>query len=335
MLLLADTHLGFDLPVRPRVEYRRRGPDFFLNTERALAPALDGQVDLVVHGGDLLYRSRVPVRLVDRALEPLLQVADRGVPVVLVPGNHERGALPFPVLGAHEHLHILDRPKTLRLEVGGLQVAVAGFPCVRDGIRDEFNALVRATGVFDSAADIRLLCLHQSVEGATVGPAGYVFRSGPDIIRGRDIPPGFCAVLSGHIHRAQVLTEDLAGRPLPSPVFYPGAVERTSYAERDEVKGYMVLELGSGGAGAGCLVHHAFRELPTRPLVDLEVEATGLDHEALVGAIRFRLSNLDPDSVVRVAITGSVSAAAKPVLSAAELRALAPPTMTVSLRHPQ
>ena len=29
VLLLADTHLGFDLPSKPRVERRRRGPDFF------------------------------------------------------------------------------------------------------------------------------------------------------------------------------------------------------------------------------------------------------------------------------------------------------------------
>ena len=31
-----------DLPQRPRVERRRRGPDFFANFERALAPALAG-----------------------------------------------------------------------------------------------------------------------------------------------------------------------------------------------------------------------------------------------------------------------------------------------------
>ena len=88
VLLLADTHLGFDQPFSPRVKKRRRGPDFFVNTERALQPALDGDVDVVIHGGDLLYRSKVPARLVSMAFEPLLRVADTGVPVVLgnVPG---------------------------------------------------------------------------------------------------------------------------------------------------------------------------------------------------------------------------------------------------------
>ena len=101
VLLLADTHLGLDLPVRPRIERRRRGADFFANTVRALQPALRGEVDLVVHGGDLLFRSRVPPDLVQRAMAPLFEVADAGVPVYLVPGNHERGRIPYPLLARH------------------------------------------------------------------------------------------------------------------------------------------------------------------------------------------------------------------------------------------
>jgi DNA repair exonuclease SbcCD nuclease subunit len=90
ILFLADTHLGFDLPFRPRIQRRRRGVDFFDNFETALKPALNAEVDCVVHGGDIFYRSKVPARLVEMVFEPLKQVADSGVPVYLVPGNHER-----------------------------------------------------------------------------------------------------------------------------------------------------------------------------------------------------------------------------------------------------
>ena len=31
ILLIVDTHPGFDLPFRPRIKRRRRGPDFFAN----------------------------------------------------------------------------------------------------------------------------------------------------------------------------------------------------------------------------------------------------------------------------------------------------------------
>jgi hypothetical protein len=38
ILLLADTHLGFDLPVNPRINRRRRGHDFLANYATALQP---------------------------------------------------------------------------------------------------------------------------------------------------------------------------------------------------------------------------------------------------------------------------------------------------------
>ena len=59
ILLLADSHLGFDLPARPRIARRRRGHDFQANYATALEPALAGEVDVVVHGGDVFLRSRV------------------------------------------------------------------------------------------------------------------------------------------------------------------------------------------------------------------------------------------------------------------------------------
>jgi DNA repair exonuclease SbcCD nuclease subunit len=54
----SDTHLGIVLPSRPRVERSRRGNDFFESFELGLAPAVSGETDLVVHGGDLFCRSR-------------------------------------------------------------------------------------------------------------------------------------------------------------------------------------------------------------------------------------------------------------------------------------
>jgi len=274
VLLLADTHLGFDLALRPRVERRRRGPDFFANTRAALAPALRGEVDLVVHGGDLLFRSKVSAELVRLALEPLLEVADAGVPVVLVPGNHERSVLPFPLLAAHSHLHVFDHPRTIEIEFSDGRVGLAGFPCEQKGIRRRFGPLLTATGWKPRVYDFSLLCLHQTVEGAIVGPSDFTFRSGNDIIPGQQLPDGLAAVLAGHIHRHQVLTRDLRGRRLPAPVFYPGSVERTSAAERDEPKGYLFLDFVGDRETGGRLADWTFHELPARPMVDLELDGS-------------------------------------------------------------
>jgi len=330
VLFLADTHLGFDLPAKPRVEKRRRGPDFFANTRLALEPALRGEVDLVVHGGDLLYRSKVPAGLVVQALEPLLEVADNGVPVVLVPGNHERSALPYPLLASHANLHVLDRPRTVELEIDGSRLAVGGFPCERDNIRDRFSARVADCGVLGVGADLRLLCLHQTIEGCRV--KGYTFRSGADIIRGLDIPAGLAAVLCGHIHRSQVLTRDLIGNQLAAPVLYPGSVERTSLAEREEPKGFLYLEFEPDSESGGRLQRSEFRELPARPMFAVSVDSTGLAPEALEKCFREELARLPIDAVVQLRIDGELAPGAEVVMRAANLRRFHPETMTVTLR---
>jgi DNA repair exonuclease SbcCD nuclease subunit len=330
VLLLADTHLGFDLPVRPRVDRRRRGPDFFANTRLALESALRGEVDLVIHGGDLLFRSKVPAGLVVAALEPLLEVADNGVPVILVPGNHERSALPYPMLASHADLHVFDRPRTVALNVKGVRVAVSGFPCERDGIQSSFPGLLRATGWHEQEADIRLLCFHQTVEGARV--QNYTFRGGADVIRGRDLPGQFAAVLSGHIHRSQVLERDLSGRTLPAPVFYPGSVERTSLAERHEAKGFFTMTVAPEAGRGGRVVNHDFHELPARPMFPVAIDPAGLDAAALSRRLAEELSGLAPDAVVQVRIDGDLAPGAEAALRAGHVRGLHPPTMTVEIR---
>jgi DNA repair exonuclease SbcCD nuclease subunit len=331
VLFVSDTHLGFDLPERPRVERRRRGADFFACFERALEPALRGEADVVVHGGDLLYRSRVPASLVYRALQPLVRVADSGVPVLLVPGNHERSALPYPLLAAHEHLHVFRAPSTVVVERHGLRVAFAGLPCAR-AVRHAFPALLAATGYRRVEADARVVCIHQCVEGATCGPPpGYTFRGGDDVVRASNLPDDVAVVLSGHVHRHQVLRRDLRGRPLSAPVVYAGSVERTSFAERDEAKGFVMAAVGTGRPG-GRLVQCEFRPLPARPMRVHEVADTSAVDD-LERQIRAAMAAAPPDVVLQLRVSEAL-VGAEP-LRAARLRALAPPTanVTVSVRR--
>ena len=252
VLLLGDTHLG--LPAR-------YGADHSASFERALEPAFQGRVDIVVHGGDVFFRSRVKPGVVLRAFEPLKRIADAGVKVFVVPGNHERSAIPYPLLAAHPGIHVFDHPRTFAVRVRDMTVVIAGFPNDRDEICARFTDLVQQTRWNEPAADIRLLCMHQTIEGASVGSIGYTFRRAPDVIPGRAVPRGFAAVLSGHIHRHQVLTRDLQNRPLASRVFYAGSTERTSSAERFEAKGYLTMEIAPDANTGGRVEGWRFHEL--------------------------------------------------------------------------
>ena len=328
ILFLSDTHLGLDLPSRPRVERRRRGNDLFESFEKALAPAVSGEAGIVIHGGDLFYRSRIPAWLAERVFARLADLADSGVDVFWVPGNHERSGVPRGLLLTHSRIRVFDRPRTFVVRRNGLDLALSGFPFAPD-VRTTFPALLAATGHADAAADVRLLCLHQAVEGAKVGPVGFTFREGADVLRGRDVPAGFAAVLSGHIHRSQVLLRDLAGRPLAAPVLFAGSTDRTSFAERNEPKGTFLLELEPNDAPGGAATW-GFRELPVRPMVDLELDP-GDDDASFEARLRAALARLDPASLVRLRLTREPVPAVVPLLGAEALRLAAPPSMTVSV----
>ena len=330
ILFLADTHLGYDLPFRPRIKRRRRGPEFFANFERALAPALQHEVDCVLHGGDLLYRSKVPPRLLEMAFEPLKRVADQGVPVYLVPGNHERSAIPQGQYAIHPKIHIFNRPKTFLLRIRGFTMALAGFPFVRHNIRSEFANILEQTDWQNTKADGYVLCIHQSIEGARVGPVNYTFRHGPDVIKATDIPHQFAAVLAGHIHRFQIITRDLRGHSLPQPILYPGSIERTSFAERDERKGFLTLDFKRTESSSCRMERWLFHDLPARPMRVLELHASRIHSHELKAWITHHFETLPQDSVVKLKIHGKISPEAGAILSAPSLRSLAPPSMNVT-----
>ena len=264
------------------------------------------------------------------AMAPMVRVANAGVPVLIVPGNHERSQIPNHLWGVHPGIKIFDRPRTFEFTFHGLRIAFSGIPFTRK-IRDKFPSLVEDTGFKDSNADLRFLCMHQTVEGAKVGTANYIFRSGAEVIRGMDIPRGFAVVLGGHIHRSQVLRDDLRGRELAAPVVYPGSVERTSFAERDEAKHFVIVHVAGSGGNGGELADVSFVPLPARPMVNLVIKAEGMDEARMSGHLRQRFSDLDPDSVVRVQVEGDVPDSCRKVLSAPCLRNLAPPSMNVSM----
>ncbi|MFN8583561.1 MAG: metallophosphoesterase [Gemmatimonadaceae bacterium] len=332
ILLLADTHLGFDLPTQTRIRRRRRGHDFLANYARALQPALERRVDLVVHGGDVFNRSRPHASIAYQAFEPLTRAADAGVPVYIVPGNHERGRLPHLRFARHPGIHVFDSPKTFVVNVRGMRIALAGFPSERDAVRASFGDLMKQTDWHAVPADVRFLCLHQCVEGATVGPANYTFTTAPDVIRAQDLPAGFAAILSGHIHRHQVLTHDLRRRPLVAPVLYPGSIERTSVAEADEDKGYLIVDVPHEPQTAP--ISWTFHQLPARPLLVRELHVEHVEPDDVRHALESLVHEAPSDAVLTIRVIGQINPEVSRLLSAARLRDLAPDTMNIELRLP-
>lgn len=332
LILVADTHLGLDYPLRPRTERCRRGQDFFDNFIRVLDFAVKTQADLVVHGGDLFFRSRIPPKISDLVYSLLLEYAEKGLQFVIVPGNHERSQLPQSLLTGHPNIRIFDQPQTFELNLNGSKVAISGFPNERQDVRRTFTDLLQQTKWQQTPADIRLLCFHQAVEGAQVGPANFTFRTGHDVIRLQDIPADFTAVLAGHIHRRQILKRVVANHARMVKVIYPGSVERTSFAEKNEPKGFFEILFTPDENDTWQIKNLNFQPLPARPMREVVINA-----EFTASQFREQLSReiscLESNAIVRLKPEPGLRPEVKKLCSSRILREIFPATMIIELNR--
>lgn len=269
ILFFSDTHLGFDYPVRSkRPAPHRRGEQFFRNFETALAYGVE-HCDLIIHGGDFFHRSRPHPSIVDRAYLTLADAASAGVPIVVVPGNHERSVLPPSLWLSHQNLTIVGEPTALAIDVGGRRLEIVGVPHLND-VRGRMKETLAALPRIENATH-RLCVIHQAVDGSTVGPADFTFLNRGDTVARHELDHGFDLVLSGHIHRHQLLP----GRP---PVLHCGSTERTSRAEIAEQKGFATIDLGHPEGPRTAFHPLPMTELPT-PWRDRVAAASGLDYD--------------------------------------------------------
>jgi len=295
VVYMSDSHLGFDYPIRRRTQRKNRGADFFINFEKVLAYCLDEKADVLIHTGDLFFRSNVSQIIIDKAYQLLFDFAEKRIPTFIVPGNHERSHLPISFFLEHPYLNIFDRPRTYLIEIKGKKLAISGLPNIRNGAKTEFTSIVNNFNRENDPADIRLLCLHQVIAGARVGPSSFRFHKGPDSIDPSSIPTYFDAVLCGHIHRQQILWQKTSDGYLP--IIFAGSTERTSFAERNETKGFYLLEFQDKH------LTPKFITLPTRTMIDIDLRkmtdknqiekiisraTTGINLDSL---IRFRVDN--------------------------------------------
>ncbi|MBI5582500.1 MAG: metallophosphoesterase [Deltaproteobacteria bacterium] len=318
----ADTHLGFELvktPAQDAPGRRERAARIGANFQAVVDRTLECRADLFIHGGDLFNKHYLPRLLLEEWIRPLLDLDRAGIPVLVIPGNHERSEFPYDLFHGFKNAVVFDRPKSIVLNAGGYRLGVAGFPFIRDNSRDFFLKALEETGYRDLQTDINFLITHQAFDQAVVGPEAFVFRSGRrDTVDRHTLPPDFDYIAAGHVHRFQVL--DHPRRPGVKFV-YPGSSQRMSFAEKDEEKGFIEGEI------EGQRIHIRFRPLPAYALESVEIQAAGLTGEELEREIIRQSWRADEDLIIRFNLTGGATAGDYPDLDYQRLRTLFPPVL--------
>ncbi|ELZ92716.1 DNA double-strand break repair protein Mre11 [Haloferax sulfurifontis ATCC BAA-897] len=269
MIHTGDTHIGYQQYHSPE-----RRQDFLDAFERVVADALDGDVDAVVHAGDLYHDRRPELPDLLGTLAALRRLDDAGIPFLAIVGNHEstRGG---QWLDLFERLGLATRLGRDPHVVG--DVAFYGLDHVPRSRRDELDyqfephdaerAVLVAHGLFTPFA-------HADWETETV-----LAESNVD----------FDAVLLGDNHVPD--TADLDG----TWVTYCGSTERASATERDP-RGYNLVEFAPDA------VDIRRRTLETRPFAFVEVDLAG---DEGIERVRQRVREFDvEDAVVIVELRG-------------------------------
>jgi DNA repair protein SbcD/Mre11 len=294
ILLTADWHLNDRLG---RVE---RQPDIVARLEEIAGYLDQHEVDVLLVAGDLLSKYSLAGNLrtalgdVNRVFKPYLL---RGGTIVIISGNHDHEAT-FAMLrtaldlaspidpGSRDpmprgRLYLVGQPALLLLESRRgqrVQFALLPYPTqarylfdenTRYGSLEERNrrlaqALVRTLGrIRTEHIDPHLpsvLTAHIHVRGSQVHNLYYLSEAEDVVFDPSDIPTSWAYVALGHIHKPQAL----AGAP---HVRYAGSVERLDYAERDEAKSCVLVEVGAAGRVGGS----ALLPLDATPIYRVEI----------------------------------------------------------------
>ena len=179
---------------------------------------------------------------------------------------------------------------------------------VRTFIEDFYAGFVR-----DCAREIdphvpAIVAAHLTVQGSDLGGSERAsliaheptFTAAQLTPLGPDGRPAFDYVALGHIHRYQDRNAEAFARGDGPPVVYSSSIERISFKEHDDRKGFVLVDIEPGAAGK--TTRYTFVDTPARRFLPIEVDATGTADPT--AAVLIALATVDvADAVVRVRYT--------------------------------
>jgi exonuclease SbcD len=251
ILHTSDWHLGRALHEEPLLE------DQAWALERLVALAKEVRPDALVVAGDVYDRAVPPAEAVELLDDVLTRLAELGVPVVAIAGNHDSaerlsfGARLLAARGVHLRGALAGAAEPIRIADRGLVYALPFVePEIVRGLEGDEALRGHAAATERVLARVRadaaerhlptVLVAHAFVQGAAQTP-----DSERPVVVGTAgaIPPetiaGFDYVALGHLHAPQDVAPGAS---------YSGSLLKYSFSEADHAKGVVLAEVERGRA---------------------------------------------------------------------------------------
>ena len=295
---LADTHLGHSA-------YRKLSENGFNQREedviRAFTDAIDKIIlekpDLVLHSGDLFDTVRPTNRIVSIGIRELLRLYQKDIPLILISGNHEtpkqlyKGSIYsiFELMpldkkannSGNKLFNIVYKDKCEVFRFPG--VTIHAVPqCSTDAIfKAELNNIKLDPG------SKNVLMLHAGVTGMKEFSHG---ESNELLVEYDWLNKSmFDYVALGHYHGYV---------PVAKNTYFSGSIERMSFNEVGQPKGFLVVDLDKSPVPE-------MKEVWTRKMIDMSpIDASGKDSVVLLEEILDKISKAEPSGkILRLTIT--------------------------------
>ncbi len=253
ILHIADLHLGVSFKnVRGRDIARTVNKHILSNVEKAFKYALDNNIDIVLIAGDIFNNLHSSLNYSYALASKLSLLYKHGIYTVIIAGNHD---VPR-VRGLHSPLLILPElkvdkvyyqeslpEKALKIDFdeGCLGIIPLPFiqPSEKKSFQNKLSVLIRSLYSGIKNCDFKILIGHYDVKGARYSEEDPYTNTFYDITRisPKTLEPElFNYVALGHIH----LHQSIKGF---DNMFYSGSVDRISFGEVSEKKGFLNVEL--------------------------------------------------------------------------------------------
>jgi exonuclease SbcD len=320
----------------PETGLNTRLLDVQASLDTVVQRALDADVDAFLFCGDAYHTADPTPTQQKIFVQCLRPLAEADIPIVLIVGNHDHPVTfgRASSLDIFDHVtgevHCYRKPapnvQVIDTKSGPLQLIPLPWPIrsqilAKDEYRtmspDELRQFIEehyVTYVQRRTTEIRgeepgvtpdgtervlspdvptVLAGHVTVQGAALAGSEHTttIASEPTFTVGQLAVRPIDYVALGHVHRPQDRNED--GHP---PVVYAGSIERVTFNEADEPKGFQLVDIDPS---RDPVTHTTFVETPARPFVAVQVDVRDADEptERILAAIQDRDVT---DAIVRV-----------------------------------
>ena len=282
ILHLADTHLGYSAYRKVTQDgINQREADIYQSFTKIIDYAIDQDVDLVVHAGDLFDSVRPNNRAISIALNQMIRLSKNNIPIVIIAGNHEQPKLQETghIFNLFEHIpHIYpifhERYETKEFMIDDENILIHCLPQIntQDVLQEQLTFIER-----NEKMDYNIFLAHGSIQGIKEFSMNEFNEM---MLPKQYLSEKFDYVALGHYH-IQTKIDDY--------MYYAGSTDTFSFSESNKDHGFMELTLNNPKKNV------EFMSINTRPFIDTpSIECYGKNIEEIMKEIIQTIKKIEP-----------------------------------------